>query len=446
MGAVYEVVHRETLRRRALKVLLPSLVSDPEARARFAQEASITAEIDADQLVETYDAGVDVLTGAPYIVMELLRGESFGDRLARRQRHEPSEVVEVLAQVALALEQTHRRGIVHRDLKPDNLFLCRHEDGVVRVKVLDFGIAKVVAQAAAAARSTANIGTPLYMAPEQLDGSVIGAETDLFALTHIAFELLTGESYWEAELRAAPSTMVLLKWMDRGMPEPASARASRLGVLVGPSFDPWFERGTARDPRRRFHSAIELVDAFAGALGVRRSGPGAARGSLAEILTVSQRPEPAGAGALGTDGGTTLPRGAAPARRSHGAMVTPVEARRSARSRLALAILSGIVAALLIGGVVVVATRGSSRATVDGSGTRAPERDPQATEPSVAASTSAGLATTTSSSTVVVAPVPSATASGAPKATPTVRATVKGGAKPTTTADCAQAAWRCRKP
>ncbi len=127
-------------------------------------------------------------------------------------------------------------------------------------------------------------------------------------------------------------------------------------------------------------------------------------------------------------------------------MVTPVEARRSARSRLALAILSGIVAALLIGGVVVVATRGSSRATVDGSGTRAPERDPQATEPSVAASTSAGLATTTSSSTVVVAPVPSATASGAPKATPTVRATVKGGAKPTTTADCAQAAWRCRKP
>ena len=127
-------------------------------------------------------------------------------------------------------------------------------------------------------------------------------------------------------------------------------------------------------------------------------------------------------------------------------MVTPVEGRRSARSRLAVAILSGIGAALLIGGVVVVATSGSSRATADGSGTRAPERDPQGSEPAVAGSPAAALATATSSSTVAVAPLLSASASGAPKATPTVRATVKGGAKPTTTAGCAQAAWRCRKP
>src|SRR5688572_4956268 len=106
MGAVYEVVHRETSRRRALKVLLPSLVSDPEARARFAQEASITAEIDSDHLVDTFDAGVDRSTGCPFIVMELLRGETLGERLTRGQRHDPADVVEMLRQIALVLEQT----------------------------------------------------------------------------------------------------------------------------------------------------------------------------------------------------------------------------------------------------------------------------------------------------------------------------------------------------
>ena len=95
MGAVYEAVHRETQRRRALKVLLPMLVSDQEARARFAQEASITAEIESEHLVEIFDAGVDAGTGCPFIVMELLRGETLGERLARKQRTDPGDVVEI---------------------------------------------------------------------------------------------------------------------------------------------------------------------------------------------------------------------------------------------------------------------------------------------------------------------------------------------------------------
>ncbi len=266
MGAVYEVVHRETRRRAALKVLLPVLVSDDDARARFAQEACITAELDSPHLVENFDAGVDGESKCPFIVMELLRGESLGERLSRRERLAAHEAVEVLRQVAVALTATHGRGIIHRDLKPDNIFLTRRDDGSHRVKVLDFGIAKVLEQAGLS-RNTVNIGTPLYMAPEQIDGARLSAATDLFALAHIAFELLTGESYWEQEVRAAPSTMVLLRWIDAGMKEAPSVRAQRLGVLVGPAFDAWFFRGTARDPKARYGSAIELVASFALAIG-----------------------------------------------------------------------------------------------------------------------------------------------------------------------------------
>src|SRR5690606_37607626 len=118
--------------------------------------------------VETFDAGVDAATGCPFIVMELLRGESLGERLSHGRRMTPPQVLEVLRQVARVLEKTHAAGIIHRDLKPDNLFLCAREDGTVRIKVFDFGIAKLVQQASKS-RNTVNIGTPLYMAPEQLD-------------------------------------------------------------------------------------------------------------------------------------------------------------------------------------------------------------------------------------------------------------------------------------
>lgn len=348
MGAVYEVVHRETLRRRALKVLLPSLVSDTEARARFAQEASITAEIESEHLVDTFDAGVDRDSGCPFIVMELLRGETLGERLAHKQRHEPSDVLEILRQISLVLEQTHRRGIIHRDLKPDNLFLARREDGTCRLKVLDFGIAKVL-ERASMSRNTVNIGTPLYMAPEQLDGSDLGPATDLFALTHIAFELLTGESYWEHELRTAPSTMVLLKWMDRGMPEPASARANRLGLQVGGDFDEWFVTGTSRSPASRHPSAWMLVEALARAMRVPFSSRGTGRLSLTGLLPIPTAPTSAGEAAqtaasrTHTDDGTTMPRSSPAIRRSQGAFVTPVDHERTRRrSTILVAIGAGV--------------------------------------------------------------------------------------------------------
>ncbi|MBL9025218.1 MAG: protein kinase [Myxococcales bacterium] len=277
MGAVYEVIHSETKRRRALKLLLPILVSDPDARARFLQEATITADIESESLVETFDAGVDAATGCPFIVMELLRGESLGARLAAGRRLDPRQALEVLRQLAAALEKTHAAGVVHRDLKPDNLFLCEKEDGTVRVKVLDFGIAKIIQQASKS-RNTVNIGTPLYMAPEQIDGGRIDRRADVYSLGHVAYELLTGESYWEEELRRAPSTLVLLRWMEGPLPEPPSVRAGRRGLAVGVAFDAWFSRATARRPADRQATATELVNELATALvgGMPALAPGPA--------------------------------------------------------------------------------------------------------------------------------------------------------------------------
>ncbi len=287
MGAVYEVLHTATRRRRALKVLHPGLVANGEARQRFALEACITASVESEHIVDVFDAGVDEATGAPFIVMELLKGYSLGDRLERKQRFSVSEVLEVLGQAARALEKTHAAGVVHRDLKPDNLFVVERPDGLFHVKILDFGIAKAVASGAS--RSTINIGTPVYMAPEQLEGGFLGPQADVFALGHIAYEILTGEHYWEQELRNSPSTMVLMRIIDRGYPEPASIRAGRLGVEVGPMFDAWFLRATARSPAERYPTPTALVDAFADAVGQPQFTPTLVMPMSAELLEAMVR-------------------------------------------------------------------------------------------------------------------------------------------------------------
>src|SRR5262249_5173432 len=147
-----EVIHKETRRRRALKVMLPSIVSDPELRARFKLEATITADIDSEHIVETFDAGVDAETGAPFLVMELLKGDDLSVILEDRKRLPSEEVIVLLHQAGLALDKTHAAGIVHRDLKPENMFVTARDDGSPRLKILDFGIAKVVAQNATNAK------------------------------------------------------------------------------------------------------------------------------------------------------------------------------------------------------------------------------------------------------------------------------------------------------
>ncbi|MFT3765676.1 MAG: protein kinase [Minicystis sp.] len=296
MGAVYEVVHLETERRCALKVMLPHVLDRAELRERFKREAKITSDIDSEHIIEVFDAGLDDATEMPFIVMELLKGEDLGRRLKRTGRFQPSEVLTYLHQTAIALEETHRASIVHRDLKPDNLFLTTRRDGSPRIKVLDFGIAKLVADSAAAGQTQA-VGTPLYMAPEQFRATThVTPAIDIHALGMIAYTLLVGVPYWREESAANGVGFPLVASL--GAQEAATARARRLGVILPAAFDGWFARATALVPQDRFTTAPEAVSALATALAeaeiyARISAPDTARSRTPVMTPNGLTPQPA---------------------------------------------------------------------------------------------------------------------------------------------------------
>ncbi len=270
MGAVFEVVHVETQRRRALKVMLPELLANRQLRERFQMEARITANVDTEYIVDVFDAGIDEATGMPFLVMELLNGEDLGKILEQSGPLSPAQVVSYLRQVASALDKTHAAGIIHRDLKPENLFLTHREDGTPRVKILDFGISKVVteAQTGGGANATRGLGTPLYMAPEQVLAQTMGPGTDMYALGLIAYTLLVGVSYWQREADTFDNPITFVVHTSRGATDSAVSRAALAGHSFPPAFDVWFRRATHLDPASRFRTASELVRELSACLGV----------------------------------------------------------------------------------------------------------------------------------------------------------------------------------
>ncbi|NUQ79597.1 MAG: protein kinase [Polyangiaceae bacterium] len=306
MGAVYEVIHAETRRRAALKVMLPSVVANPDMRARFKLEMTVAADVESEHIVEIYDAGVDE-DGTPFIVMELLRGQELSQVFLDRGRLPPEEVVLLLWQAALALDKTHAAGIVHRDLKPDNLFITTRDEGTPRLKILDFGIAKVVSRDAVAAKATLAVGTPIYMSPEHIRGDpAIGPPTDIYALGQIAYELLVGEAYWDELVERAEALYSALIEIAAGAKEAPRARAARRrGVELPEAFDAWFAKATAPAFQDRFQRASELVAELANVFHVPLPRPAAAPLSSSGLL-----PRPSSASAN-------------PERRPHG-LVAPV--------------------------------------------------------------------------------------------------------------------------
>jgi serine/threonine-protein kinase len=266
MGAIYEATDLRTSERRALKVLLPSLVQDEEMRARFALEATATVDLDNPHLVEVQEVGVDGSSGAPFFAMELLEGEDAGERLRRGGPLPATEVLAVARQLASGLAAIHEAGIVHRDLKPENMFFVRREGKAPLVKILDLGVAKVIATSTRSAHTTRSLGTPLYMAPEQIEGDArIDERADIYALGQLVYTLLVGVPYLAEELRGRAVLSALLRAM-RGRLPPATERAARVGVALPRSFDGWFARSTAPSPGRRFASVAGQVEALAAAL------------------------------------------------------------------------------------------------------------------------------------------------------------------------------------
>ncbi|MEZ4410784.1 MAG: serine/threonine-protein kinase [Polyangiales bacterium] len=176
MGTVYEAVQLSTGKRRALKVMHAQYEGDERTRQRFVQEARATAAVDSDHIVEMVAAGVDETRNAPWIVMELLQGEDLKTALHARGRFDWPDCLEIFAQLGHALAAAHAMGLVHRDLKPENIFLAtpRRAGVPFTVKVLDFGLAKLVQESSTNGNGTQAVGSPRWMAPEQTqaDGQI----------------------------------------------------------------------------------------------------------------------------------------------------------------------------------------------------------------------------------------------------------------------------------
>lgn len=273
MGAVYVAEQRSTGKLRAVKMMHREIVADPSLRRRFEQEARVGSRIRSEHVVEVLAAGVDEPTGLPYLVMELLEGEDLRHHLRTAGALSHDEVRIIFEQLSHAMAAAHDGGVVHRDLKPENVFLARSlraGSGAFVVKVLDFGIAKIVAEAGTRATKGA-VGSPLWMAPEQTSPGTITPAADVWALGLLAYELFAGKSFWRAANDEGCTTAQLLREIVLDPIPRASDRARDQGLedRLPAGFDAWFERCVEREPERRFADAATMWRAMGALFGAR---------------------------------------------------------------------------------------------------------------------------------------------------------------------------------
>ncbi len=190
MGTVFHAVDQKLSRDVAIKILKPEHFDVPAHRVRFEYEAHAVAQIDHPGVVVLFDTG-ELEDGSLFIVMEKLEGHDLGQLMARYGPGAPRQVASFLRQTGEALAAAHRAGLVHRDVKPENVFLIPSEEGF-RVKILDFGLAKPMFGDTRLTQSGLIVGTPAYMAPEQIEGKDVDHRTDLYSLAAVAYEALTG--------------------------------------------------------------------------------------------------------------------------------------------------------------------------------------------------------------------------------------------------------------
>jgi len=341
MGEIYEARHVRLTGSYAVKVLRPEIrTRDESAFARFRREAEVTSSLRHPHIVQVIDFN-ETPEGAPYFVMELLAGDNLAARLAAQGPLPLSDVVVIVEQVASALQAAHDRGIVHRDLKPENLHLepvaGRREP---YVKVLDFGISKVLAASALTQEFTL-VGTPYYMSPEQArgKGDDVDGRTDQFALATIAHELLTGKRAFEADevyailfrvIQAAPTSLV---------------------PLVGEAVDAVIARAMSKARDERFPN----VTAFAEALRAAAFGPPQVTGAWAAPRGPTGSVPVAASSATGHAlAPTVVPNSTATLAPPTATSTMPVRAR----SRRGVLLVGGLVVALAAAGAALWVPRG----------------------------------------------------------------------------------------
>jgi serine/threonine-protein kinase len=228
----------------AIKVLAAELAASGSARQRFAREAQAAAAVVHEHVVSIH--AIDAAAGYPYLVMSYIPGKSLQERLDQHGPLELKEILRVGMQTAAGLAAAHAQGLVHRDIKPANILL---EDGVERVKITDFGLARAVDDASQT-QSGVVAGTPQYMAPEQARGDAVDARADLFCLGSVLYAMATGRSPFRAD-----NTLAVLRRVCEDEP--------RSICEISPDLPPWFERLVGRllhkDRVLRLQTASEVA-------------------------------------------------------------------------------------------------------------------------------------------------------------------------------------------
>jgi serine/threonine protein kinase len=264
MGIVVAARHLELNQNLAIKVLLPSAATSDEATTRFLREGRAAAQLTSPHVAKVHDTG-RLPSGAPYLVMELLRGRDLRAVLAEVRRVPLAQAIEWTLQAAHALSEAHALKIIHRDVKPANLFLAETSAGQ-QIKVLDFGVSKQLDSTEADLTKTASaVGTPRYMAPEQMRSPRFAdARGDVWSLGIVLYELTTGQSPFQGD----SVTALCFDVMER-----TPAPPSQLNPALPSALDAIIARCLEKDPTDRFQSMEALATAL-GALapGSRSSG------------------------------------------------------------------------------------------------------------------------------------------------------------------------------
>ncbi|HSN97290.1 MAG TPA: serine/threonine-protein kinase, partial [Candidatus Nanopelagicales bacterium] len=258
MGNVWVADHQGLGTQVAVKFIDAALSKDPEFSTRFRMEARAAAQLKSPHVAQVMGHGFSD-EGEPFLVMELLEGETLHGRIQRLGPRPLTEVAKVIAQTAKALAQAHRFNVVHRDIKPENLVLL-DIGGEPFVKVIDFGVTKHTG--AEALRTTASgslLGTPVYMSPEQIEDKPLDHRADLWSLAVVAYEALTARLPFRAD-----SLGGLIMAVETG----AFPRPSTLRRGLPDAVDAWMARALNRDPEARFTSARDLAETFEQAAGM----------------------------------------------------------------------------------------------------------------------------------------------------------------------------------
>ncbi len=250
MGVVFLAEDVRLRRQVAVKAMKPGLAANARARQRFLREAQLTASVTHDHIVAIHQIGEE--KGLPFLAMPLLQGESLDARLKREETLPPAEVLRIGRETAEGLAAAHEHGLIHRDVKPANLWLEALPGGRTRVKVLDFGLARACDGDAPLTQSGVIVGTPAYMAPEQVEGRV-DPRADLFSLGCVLYRMATGQTPFPGE-----TVMQVLAKVAAAQPRPPQG----LNPETPPVLSDLILRLLAKDPAQRPQSATEVIQAI----------------------------------------------------------------------------------------------------------------------------------------------------------------------------------------